>query len=796
MEPHTFLDPSDPSDPVTSSEPVSITEILFVAALTGYVDECANTVDLCSATRTDERLLEAVARARHGPHLRSRLSFAALRGDADAVRAWMARGSSPWTPGRTGWTAFSWAAKGGHAEILSMMLAACPTPQSRPRVSPRGSTQAMTATGAGSGAGAGTGSGSTAGPGSATSLSVGAGADAAPVISPVALHDRGILEGVARSAPSPFLFAFAEGHDDAAAAALRLGLYAPADVSETMLTNAVTTRMERTALALLSRFNLTKEATSTFQRTGRLQATPTLRASLLLAAAAADSPALLAALIAAGVSVDEAVHGERAIHAAADTGSCRAIAFLLDAGTDIENKRVGKDTPLMYACRRGQPEAAMLLLDRGANPSASTTVHMPDDRDLAGEGAAAETGPGHNALIYAALSGLDAVVRRLIATGRVDVNAVTEQGSTALSLSCWKGNEAAARAIVEASRAKGLPLDVNSLNTDGNTPLHLACWARCPSTAHLLIDHGADFTARNAKGSTPLTLAAWRGLGTVVERLVVEKGQPVDTRNSNGNTAFLLACLDGRVDVARRLAELGADVNATNENKENALRIAAQKGRVEVALLLASIGANLEVPNRDGNTALTLACWASQTRIALRLIEAGASINHVNAKGSTAFTLAAWRGLTEVVEKLAEMGADINHQNLKGNSALHLAAYERHEDLALRLVALGARHDLFNVAGSDALAVAERNTLPRLAERIRASLETAADTEEWTGEEASGGPAPAAGMGSGTGTGAGMGAGTGTGAGEQEDGSRGVDQDQDQTRGAEGTGRDDEEEEN
>ena len=105
-------------------------------------------------------------------------------------------------------------------------------------------------------------------------------------------------------------------------------------------------------------------------------------------------------------------------------------------------------------------------------------------------------------LVHAILSGdQSAVIRQL------DMGTSVNQEDPAYGLSplCWAslaGNDRAVSLLLERGA------DLSARDSSGNTPLHEAALFCHSSTVRLLLEHGADPAARNAAGSTPLGLCA------------------------------------------------------------------------------------------------------------------------------------------------------------------------------------------------------------------------------------------------------------------------------------------------
>ena len=193
------------------------------------------------------------------------------------------------------------------------------------------------------------------------------------------------------------------------------------------------------------------------------------------------------------------IGGYGGLLAAAASGDAKTLGALLDQGASIEQRDGHGRTALQIAVYRRKPEAATLLLARGADANAFdvqrydivTIAAVADDQamlDLAlrsGGKAANITSPYEGtALIAAAHLGHVAVVKRLIAAG-APLDHVNNLGWTALI-----------EAIVLG---------------DGGQ--------RHTEVLGLLVAAGANVNLPDRNGSTPLTLAIARGYGPMAEIL-------------------------------------------------------------------------------------------------------------------------------------------------------------------------------------------------------------------------------------------------------------------------------------
>ena len=99
--------------------------------------------------------------------------------------------------------------------------------------------------------------------------------------------------------------------------------------------------------------------------------------------------------------------------------------------------------------------------------------------------------------------------------------------------------------------------DVTARDDTHSTPLHLASSKMCTETVDLLIEHGSDVNAKDANQSTPLHLAASSQLkleGTIV-RLLLKRGAKVDAKDSEGRTPLDVAYSEGNSWIAKVLSD-------------------------------------------------------------------------------------------------------------------------------------------------------------------------------------------------------------------------------------------------
>lgn len=175
-----------------------------------------------------------------------------------------------------------------------------------------------------------------------------------------------------------------------------------------------------------------------------------------------------------------------------------------------------------------------------------------------------------------------------------------------------------------------------------------------------------------AVGATPAEMlrAARSGDETTLERLL-DAGAPVDTRDTSGRTALLVAIQANRFATAALLVARGADVNAKDRHGDSPFLSAAAHGRIEILRLVLAAGADVASTNRHGSTALIAAAEHGHVEVVRELLRTRIDVNHVNRLGRTALLQTVIRGdggstYTDIVRLLLARGANPEQVDASG----------------------------------------------------------------------------------------------------------------------------------
>ncbi len=267
-----------------------------------------------------------------------------------------------------------------------------------------------------------------------------------------------------------------------------------------------------------------------------------------------------------------------------------------------------------------------------------------------------------------------------------DVNLKDQRGGTPLMYAAAYGSIEAMNMLLEAGA------DVSAKNAFDVTALH---WCSGDlAKVRLLVSKGADVNARSKQGRTPLLIAAAHDGAFEIVKLLIEKGADISAKDFGGSTALLLATDANDTNTISLLLEKGADANARtglspiNFAGQTPLMNAAGHGNVEAIKMLLAKGADVNASNaKDGPTVkngpialasltplLQSVAYAGPEAVKL-LLAAGAQVNAQDVRGMTPLMLAIASDHPDVrvVRLLLEQGADPNIRSKDGETAIDWA---------------------------------------------------------------------------------------------------------------------------
>lgn len=362
---------------------------------------------------------------------------------------------------------------------------------------------------------------------------------------------------------------------------------------------------------------------------------------------------------------------------AAMQGDLARVRLLLESSSDVNQAHGDGTTALHWAAYRDDLELARLLVEAGADASATTR-----------NGA-------FTPLLMAARNGNAAMIK-LLAEAGADARAVNENGTTALMLAAASGKRDAVLKLLE------LGVDPNATDTlNEQTAVMFAAATNAAGAIRLLANAGADLNAR----STVID-----PVGRNSEREGIDPN-PSGTTGPwlGGLTALHFAAREGQIDAIRALVESGANVNVVAAtDKMSSMTSAIINGSIDIAKYLLDRGADPNLVSTGGLGPLFATidqAWAARTwypapsseqeqtthlELMGALIDAGADVNArmgpklwfratfhgdwVDPDGATPFWRAAQSNDIPVMKILVAAGADPNIPTRGGVTPLQVAA--------------------------------------------------------------------------------------------------------------------------
>jgi len=328
---------------------------------------------------------------------------------------------------------------------------------------------------------------------------------------------------------------------------------------------------------------------------------------------------------------------------------------------------------------------------------------------------------------------------------------------------------------------------VNIVTKKEDTPLSLAVWKNHEDTARLLIEAKADCSHQDSFGDNILIDATKNGNLSLCRTLLKSyKDDPVliksiNHQNKDGNSAFMLACQQRKIECGRLLLEQKADPKLVNRSGVSALFLGASNGAKELCRLLIE-ESNVDPKARENNgtwagdfalgvcrsffpgarKALTReemdkliappirdedfitmvkggqeiksdrwffggdkkerplirACRKGNLEWVETLVKARANPNDVNSEDATPLVAASKRGYTAIVEYLLFQGAVVNVITRTKDTPLSLSVWKNHTDTAMLLIRAKGDCSRVDRYGDNVLIDATRHGNIRLCETI------------------------------------------------------------------------------
>lgn len=335
--------------------------------------------------------------------------------------------------------------------------------------------------------------------------------------------------------------------------------------------------------------------------------------------------------------------GANALHVCAWFGLADTVFELIDKGLKVNSADpTYGQTPLMYACRRGQSATVAKLLECGADVNQYSHRESVALFEAVDSGVVEAVEPllahrmldvnaihprrfNRTALMLAAERGKVEMVNALLDRSGVMLDQKDLEGNTALSLATIAGQFDVVQTLLEREE-----IDVNSQNKLGSTALILATTAKAGrkeaeakfSIACLLLERGANTSIRDHEGGgTAILRAVDAGNGAMV-RLLLEHNADIEVRDDLNRGLLHSAAIDGYESIVQLLLEKDLEVNAQDQNGKTPLHDASRDGNYKIAKVLLDSGADRTIKDKHGRTPWVIA-WQYGKLNVMRVIDGG-----------------------------------------------------------------------------------------------------------------------------------------------------------------------------
>lgn len=198
----------------------------------------------------------------------------------------------------------------------------------------------------------------------------------------------------------------------------------------------------------------------------------------------------------------------------------------------------------------------------------------------------------------------------------------------------------------------------------GWTPLMIACQVSLLELVKFLVDDKQVDVNKSVDTWTPLLLAC-------------------SAKNEHDDAAADDAMTDRVMEIVKLLVDHKALVNVRNRNGETALMLAIMNGHDAVAEYLMANDASLEVSDTQGNTPLFYACTYNRKRMVESLMRQGIIYDIANRRGDRPLDIAISKGFDDIADMFpvqeVEPTVPLDYLNFEGVEELIPTAFPHRE---------------------------------------------------------------------------------------------------------------------
>jgi ankyrin repeat protein len=339
--------------------------------------------------------------------------------------------------------------------------------------------------------------------------------------------------------------------------------------------------------------------------------------------------------------------GQTPMHLASQAGKQEVTRVLIECGADVSTQDKDGRTPMHLASQAGDLEVIRVLIEGGADVSAQdkdgrTPMHLAtrlasqawdlesqtrnlesqtrnlelQTRDLETQESQPRARPVSQSLanVESEAAHVESLAGHVesLAGHKFQSRLASRQGLSQAKQQVSQARQQVSQTRQAQARHLSPSREMSRLSqarqqeTRQQEARHWVSQAGQVAVIHMLIECGADVSARDKKSQTPLHLASQEGQARIA-LMLIERGASVLARNKDGQTPLHMVSLgnwnpftrtSSHPEVARMLIGRGADVSAQDNDSQTPLHLASRTGQSGVVRMLSSlVGGSVSAQN-------------------------------------------------------------------------------------------------------------------------------------------------------------------------------------------------------
>jgi ankyrin repeat protein len=252
--------------------------------------------------------------------------------------------------------------------------------------------------------------------------------------------------------------------------------------------------------------------------------------------------------------------------------------------------------------------------------------------------------------------------------------------------------------------------DISAKNTSGFTALIRAVQGKKIEIVKYLIEQGADVNAKDSRGKSVLIHSL---NNPDILELILKSGADINSVAAEGKTPLIAAIMDtnikdnNQLDKINTLLQYGADINQITYESGSPLSFAITRKLRPIVNFLLETNADVDLKLQDNQTCLMIASEKGYTNYVNLLLEYNADPNLLADTDLSALTFAASKGHIDIIKTLIKHNAKLEPDLDCAPTALKTATMLGYLDIVKLLIENGAKIDYKDCKGRDAITIAK-----------------------------------------------------------------------------------------